>query len=67
MYVGGGRGAGGVANYYYYLFFWGGGQREGYGGHIWPKTPKMALISENLAADSSPDASTDILGIEPHF
>ena len=41
----------------------GGGQREGYGGHIWPKTPKMALISEYLAADSSPDASEDTLAI----
>ena len=30
--------------------------KEGYGGHIWLKTPKMALISEYLAADSSPDA-----------
>ena len=28
--------------------------REGYGGHIWPKTPKMALIAESLAADLSP-------------
>ena len=39
------------------IFFWGGGrgQREGYGGHIWLKTPKMALISEYLAADSSAD------------
>ena len=28
-----------------------------------PKTPKMALISEYLAADSSPDASADALCI----
>ena len=41
----------------------GGGQREGYGGHIWLKPPKMALISEYLAADSSPDASADALAI----
>ena len=39
------------------------GQREGYGGHIWLKTPKMALITEYLAADSSPDASADALCI----
>ena len=32
-----------------------GGQREGYWGHILLKTPKIALISEYLAADSSPD------------
>ena len=32
-------------------------------GLIWPKTPKMALISEYLAADSSPDASADALCI----
>ena len=38
-------------------------EREGNGGHIWPKTPKMALISEYLAADSSPDASADALAI----
>ena len=38
-------------------------QREGYGGHIWLKTPKMALISEYLAADSPPDASADALAI----
>ena len=37
------------------------GQREGYGGHIRPKNPKMVLISEYLAADSSPDASADVL------
>ena len=30
-------------------------QREGYGGHILTKHPKMALISEYLAAESSPD------------
>ena len=43
-----------------FMFFEGGGvvrggrgQRKGYGGHIWLKTPKMALISEYLAADSS--------------
>ena len=30
----------------------GGGQREGYGGHIWPRNPKRALISEYLAADA---------------
>ena len=41
----------------------GGGQREGFGGHILPKTPKIALISECLAADSSPDASADALAI----
>ena len=38
-------------------FFWGGrGQREGYWGHILLKTPKVALISEYLAADASADA-----------
>ena len=30
---------------------------------MWPKTPKMALISEYLAADTSPDASADALAI----
>ena len=34
----------------------GGDQREGHGGRIWPKKPKMALISEYLAADLSADA-----------
>ena len=29
----------------------------------WPKKPKMALISEYLAADSSSDASADALAI----
>ena len=46
----------------YYRFF-GGGQREGYVGRTWPKKPKMALISEYLAADMSPDASADALVI----
>ena len=32
-------------------------------GHIWPKTPKMALISKYLAADSSPDVSADTLAL----
>ena len=41
----------------------GGGQREGYLGHILLKPPKIALISEYLAADSSPDASADTLFI----
>ena len=45
-------------------FFLGGrGQREGYWGHILLKTTKMALISEYLAADTSPDASADPLAI----
>ena len=43
------------------------GQKKGIGaiyGHIlWPKTHKMVLISEYLAADSSPDASADALAI----
>ena len=43
----------------YIIVFFGGGQREGYVGRTWPKKPKMALISEYLAADSSPDASAD--------
>ena len=34
----------------------GGDQREGHGGRIWPKKPKMALISKYLAADVSADA-----------
>ena len=38
------------------IFFGGGGQREGHGGSIWPKKPKMELISEYLAADASADA-----------
>ena len=38
-------------------------QREGYGGRIWPKKPKMALISEYLAADLFADASADALAI----
>ena len=41
------------------IIFVGGGQGEGYWGHILPKTPKIALISECLAADSSPDSSPD--------
>ena len=45
------------------IIFVGGGQREGYWGHILLKTPKIALISEYLAADSSPDASADALAI----
>ena len=46
------------------IFVGGGeGQREGYWGHILLKTPKIALISEYLAADSSPDASADALCI----
>ena len=45
------------------IIFVGGGQREGYWGHILLKTPKMALISEYLAADLSPDASADALAI----
>ena len=40
----------------YINIFWGGGQREGYGGRIWPKKSKMALISEYLAADLSANA-----------
>ena len=44
----------------YLIVCLGGGQREGYGGHIWPK---MAPISEYLAVDSSPDASADALAI----
>ena len=47
---GGGGGGGNI------FFLGGGGKREGYGGHIWLKTPKIALISEYLAADSSADA-----------
>ena len=43
---------GGGINLYYYFFLGGGDQREGYGGRIWPKKPKMALISEYLAADA---------------
>ena len=35
------------------ISFWGGrGQRKGYWGHILLKTPKVALISEYLAADA---------------
>ena len=49
--IGGGRGGGFIL----WGFFWG-GQREGYVGRTWPKKPKMALISEYLAADSSADA-----------
>ena len=45
------------------IFVGGGGQREGYWGHILLKTPKIAHISEYLAADSSPDASPDALAI----
>ena len=46
------------------LFFFGGGdQREGHGGRTWPKNPKMAHISEYLAADLSADASADALCI----
>ena len=41
----------------------GGGQREGHGARIWPNKHKMALISEYLAADLSPDASADALAI----
>ena len=45
------------------IFVGGGGQREGYWGYILLKTPKIALISEYLAADSSADASADALAI----
>ena len=46
------------------IFFGGGrGQREGYWGHILLKTPKIALISEYLAADLSAVASADTLAI----
>ena len=48
------------------IFFLGGGgaaKENGMGAHIWPKTPKMALISKYLAADSSPDTSADALAI----
>ena len=41
----------------------GGGQREGNGGHICGKNPKMALISDYLAAALSPDVSADALDI----
>ena len=52
-------GGGGI----YIIVFLGEGQREGYVGRTWPKKPKMALISEYFAADSSPDASADALAI----
>ena len=45
------------------LFLYGGGQREGHGARIWPNKHKMELISECLAADTSPDASADALAI----
>ena len=45
------------------FFFLRGAQREGNGGHICGKNPKMALISDYLAADSSADASADALAI----
>ena len=38
-------------------------KREGNGGHTWRKNPKMALISDYLAAASSPDTSADALAI----
>ena len=42
------------------IFFWGGGGvREGYGVYTSPKKPKMALITDPLPADLSPDASAD--------
>ena len=68
MFGGGGiEGVGGLVKYYYFFlpfFLGGGGQREGNGGHIWQKKkPKMALISDYLAAASSPDASADALAI----
>ena len=46
-----------------YVFLGGRGQREGYWGHILLKTPKVALISDYLAAASSADASADALAI----
>ena len=49
--------------YYISVFFWGGDQREGHGTRIWPNKHKMELISEYLAADTSPDASADALAI----
>ena len=33
--------------------------REGYGVYTLPKKPKMALITDPLPADLSPDASAD--------
>ena len=46
-----------------YVILGGRGQREGYWGHILLKTPKIALISEYLAADLSAVASADALAI----
>ena len=43
----------GVVMHYY---FFGGAKKEGNAGHIWQKSPSMALISEYLAADASADA-----------
>ena len=62
VFLGGGGGEGGLV---YDNFCWGGGggKREGYWGHILLKTPKIAHISEYLAADSSPDASPDVLAL----
>ena len=41
------------------LYWFGGGCREESGVHTWPKKPKMALITDPLPADLSPDASAD--------
>ena len=49
---------GGEANCFF-LKFGGGGGREGYGVYTSPKKPKMALITDHLPADLSPDASAD--------
>ena len=42
---------------FFYLF--GGGGREGFGVYTSPKKHKMALITDHLPADLSPDASAD--------
>ena len=49
---------GGGANWFF-LFVWGGG-REGYGVYTSTKKHKMALITDHLPADLSPDASADL-------
>ena len=45
--------------FFIFSFGGGGGGREGYGDFTSPKKPKMALITDPLPADLSPDASAD--------
>ena len=48
-----------ICTYITTFFFGGVGGREGYEVYTSPKKPKIALITDHLPADLSPDASAD--------